>query len=79
VRIDHRGADHRTFLRTLLERQPFDYLALASRLREVLPEKPDAPEVSDLCRRACLIAPELVPASMRPPSLARFLPVETAT
>lgn len=74
VRIAHRGSDHRVFLRALLEQQPFDYFALSTRLRELLAGDRDTDELRELCVRACLIAPELVPAELRPPSLARFLP-----
>jgi len=73
LRLEHRGAP-RAFLREILGQQPFDYFALSARLRELLAGPPDAPELRDLCRRACLVAPALVPAALRPASLARFLP-----
>jgi hypothetical protein len=74
LRLEHRGGERGAFLRSLLERQPFDYFALSTRLRELLAGDRDADELRDVCRRACLVAPELVPADLRPPSLTRFLP-----
>jgi len=74
LRLAGRHSGHRAFLRALLEQQPFDYFALSSRLRELLAGDPGAAELRDLCWRACLVAPELVPEALRPPSLARFLP-----
>jgi len=74
VRLAHRGSERRAFLRALLEQQPFDYIALSTVLRELLARDGDSEELRKLCVRACLIAPELVPAELRPLSLARFLP-----
>lgn len=74
VRLAHRGDDPRAFLRALLEKQPFDYLALSTMLRDLLASDREHEALRELCARACLIAPELVPAELRPPSLARFLP-----
>lgn len=74
LRLEHRGADHRVFLRALLEEQPYDYIALATLLRDLLARDRDSDEVRDLCARACLVAPELVPPDLRPPTLVRFLP-----
>jgi hypothetical protein len=79
VRLEHRGGSQRAFLDKLLEQQPFDYFALSTRLREVLAGPSDAEELRRLCLRACLIAPELVPAALRPPSLRKFLPPELAS
>ena len=61
-------------LRVALERQPYDYLALATMIRELLANDPSSPDLPELCLRACLIAPEIVPVEHRPASLTRFLP-----
>jgi hypothetical protein len=79
LRLDRRGSEPRAFLRELLVQQPFDYLALSTRLRELLAGDAAGEELRQLCRRACLVAPELVPADLRPPSLARFLPAAAVT
>jgi hypothetical protein len=78
LRLQHRG-EPRAFLRELLREQPFDYFALSARLRELLAGDAGGEELLDVCRRACLVAPALVPAELTPPSLARFLPPRTAT
>lgn len=75
VRLSHGKRDRREFLRALLECQPFDYIALSTRLRELLAGGAvRSAELEELCLRACMIAPELVPVELRPPSLTRFLP-----
>jgi hypothetical protein len=74
ARLDHRKRDVREYLRVALERQPYDYLALATVIRELLAHDPSSPDLPDLCLRACLIAPELVPLEHRPASLTRYLP-----
>jgi hypothetical protein len=74
VRLDHRDGDRRRYFDALLARQPYDYLALATLIRELLAHDPSSPQLPELCLRACLIAPELVPVEHRPASLARFLP-----
>jgi hypothetical protein len=74
ARLEHRGGNVREYLRAALERQPYDYLALATVIRELLANDPSSPDLPELCLRACLIAPELVPPEHRPASLARYLP-----
>ena len=74
VRIAHRQSERGVFLRALLEEQPFDYFALSTMLRELLGQNGDTEELRAICARICLIAPELVPSSLRPESLLRFLP-----
>lgn len=75
LRLAHGKSDRREFLRALLECQPFDYIALSTRLRELLAGgAARSAELDELCLRACMIAPELVPVELRPPSLTRFLP-----
>ena len=75
ARIEHRGGDRREYLRVALQRQPYDYLALATMIRELLASDPASPDLPELCLRACLIAPDLVPLEHRPASLTKFLPV----
>ncbi len=79
VRLDHQGSERRAFLRELLAQQPFDYFALSTRIRELLTGDRDGKELRELCLRACLVAPELVPGELRPPSLIRFLPAKGAS
>lgn len=64
----------RESFQAMLQRQPYDYLALANRIRELQAQDPTSPELPELFLRTCLIAPELVPAEHRPPGLARYLP-----
>lgn len=73
LRIAHARSEASVFLRKLLELQPFESIALAARLRELLAARVDDEEVRELCLKACFVAPELVPRELRPPSLSRFL------
>jgi hypothetical protein len=79
VRLDHGRSEPRAFLRKLLAQQPFDYLALSTRINELLAGDRDAEELRELCLRACLVAPELVPVDLRPSSLTRFLPAKAVS
>lgn len=61
--------------RTILEHQPYDHFALASTIKLVEAGDPHAEELDVLYERACLVAPDDVPSSRRPPRLVPFLPV----
>jgi hypothetical protein len=74
ARLEHRGGDVREYLRVMLERQPYDYVALATAIRERLARDSSSPDLPELCLRACLVAPSLVPVEHRPASLTRYLP-----
>jgi hypothetical protein len=60
--------------RAILEHQPYDYFALASTIKLLAADDPNAEELEVLYERACLVSPEDVPRDRRPPHLAPFLP-----
>jgi hypothetical protein len=79
LRLRARGqGDRDAFFRAILEEQPYDYFALAAVIRTLEREEPRSADLEALLaalyERACLIAPETVPAGRRPASLAPFLP-----
>jgi hypothetical protein len=73
ARLDYRG-DQKAYLAAMLRLQPYDYLALVSTIRDLVTRDPASPELANLCLRASLIAPEIVPEQYRVSDLARFLP-----
>lgn len=60
--------------RAVLDANPYDHFALASTIRRIERDDPDAPELGALYERWCLVSPEHVPAHRRPARLAPFLP-----
>jgi hypothetical protein len=75
LRLRARGErDRDAFFRAILEEQPYDYFALSFVIRTLERENPASSELDALYERACLIAPDTVPAERRPASLAQFLP-----
>jgi hypothetical protein len=75
LRLRARGqGDRDAFFRAILEEQPYDYFALSAVIRTLERENPASPDLDALYERACLIAPETVPAGRHPASLAQFLP-----
>jgi tetratricopeptide (TPR) repeat protein len=60
--------------RAVLEHNPYDHFALASTIKRIERNDPDAPELGPLYERLCLVAPEDVPAARRPARLDPFLP-----
>ena len=57
--------------RAVLEHQPYDHFALASTIHRLRRDDPASPELDALYERACLVAPQEVPADRRPARLAR--------
>ena len=75
LRLRARGqADRDAFFRAILEEQPYDYFALSAVIRNLERDNPLSSDLETLYERACLVAPETVPAERRPASLAQFLP-----
>jgi hypothetical protein len=75
LRLRARGhGDRDAFFRAILEEQPYDYFALSAVIRTLERENPASSDLEALYERACLIAPETVPAGRHPASLAQFLP-----
>jgi tetratricopeptide (TPR) repeat protein len=60
--------------RAVLEHNPYDHFALASTIRRIERDDPDAPDLAGLYERLSMVAPEDVPAHRRPARLAPFLP-----
>jgi hypothetical protein len=60
--------------RAVLEHNPYDHFALASTIRRIERDHGDAPELTELYERLCMVAPEQVPLGGRPARLAPFLP-----
>lgn len=60
--------------RAVLEHNPYDYFALAGTIARIEREDADLPELGPLHERACMVAPDLVPAPRRPERLVPFLP-----
>ena len=60
--------------RAVLGPNPYDHFALASTIKRIERDDPDAPELGGLYERLCMVAPEQVPADRRPARLAPFLP-----
>jgi hypothetical protein len=60
--------------RAILEHQPYDHFALWSTIKLLTRADATSPELDGLFERACLVAPEDVPAERRPARLAPFLP-----
>jgi hypothetical protein len=60
--------------RAVLEHQPYDHFALASTIHRMRRDDPSSAELAALYERACLVAPQEVPADRRPARLAPFLP-----
>lgn len=69
-----RDRDRSAFFREVIREQPYDYFALSAIIHALEREDPSSSELEPLYERACLLAPETVPAERRPASLAQFLP-----
>lgn len=62
------------FFHAIIDEQPYDYFALSAVIRALERTDPFSADLEPLYERACLLAPETVPAERRPKSLAQFLP-----